>query len=126
MDGALFDGKGCPVAYIEDEGERVLYLWNGHAVAYLVEDRLYGWNGHHIGWYDSSVVYDLHGQRVGSLGDQCPRALQVLRVKPAKYSRQPKHARLPEHKRVDYRYTYSDQDFESFLKGGATWPANEA
>ncbi len=123
MEGVLFDGKGRPVAFVEDDGERVFYLWSGHAVAYLVEDRLYGWNGHHIGWYSESVMYDLHGQRVGSLGDKCPRALQVVHARPVKHAKQPKFARQPEHRRIDYRATYSEQDFEEFLKGGATWPA---
>ena len=120
MDGELFDGKGRPVAYMEYDGESVIYLWNGHAVAYLVEERLYGWNGHHLGWYSEGVVYDLRSLRVGSVGDKCPRALQVLHAKPAKRARQPKFARLPEHKRLDFRPTYSEQDFEDFLKSGAT------
>lgn len=120
MDGELFDGKGRPVAYVEDEGERLIYLWNGHAVAYLVEERLYGWNGHHLGWFSEGVMYDLRGQRVGSVGGKCPRALQAMRIKAAKRARQPKFERLPEHKRFDFREKYSEQDFEEFLKGGAT------
>lgn len=120
MDGVLFDGKGHPVAYLEDDGERIIYLWNGHAVAYFVGDRIYGWNGNHIGWYSEGVAYDVLGQRVGSIGDKCPRALQVLRVKAPKRARQPKFARAPEHKRPDFRQHYSDQDFSEFLKEGAT------
>ena len=119
MDGVLFDGKGYPVAYLEDDGERIIYLWSGHAVAYFVNERIYGWNGNHIGWYSEGVVYDVRGQRVGSIGDKCPRALQVLRVKAAKRARPPKFARLSEHQRPDFRHGYSEQSFEAFLKEGA-------
>ncbi len=118
MDGVLFDGKGRPVAYVEHEGELQIYLWNGHIAAYLIGDFLYGWNGRHLGWVSDSVVYDLHGQRVGSTGDKCPRALQVERGKAPKHYLPPKHARAPEHKRPDFRATYSEQDFEDFLKEG--------
>jgi hypothetical protein len=120
MDGVLFDGKGFPVAYLEVDGERIIYLWSGHAVAYFDGDRIYGWNGNHIGWYSEGVVYDLRGQRVGSIGDKCPRALQATRVKAAKRARPAKFACLPEHKRPDFRQNYSDQDFSAFLKEGAS------
>jgi hypothetical protein len=120
MDGVLFDGKGRPVAYLETDGERIIYLWGGHAVAYFVGDRIYGWNGNHLGWYSEGVVYDVRGQRVGSIGDKCPRALQAERVKAAKRARPAKFARLPEHKRPDLRKNYSEQDFEEFLKEGAS------
>lgn len=119
MDGVLFDKMGHPVAYMEDDGERIVYLWSGHAVAYFVEDRIYGWNGNHIGWFSEGVAYDLRGERVGSVGGKCPRALQATRVKGPKYARSAKFARRPEHKRPDFRNTYSEQDFVEFLKEGA-------
>jgi len=120
MDGVLFDGKGRPVAYVEVDGEPIIYLWNGHAVGYFFGDRIYGWNGNHIGWYSEGVAYDTHGQRVGSVGDKCPRALQATRVKSAKHARSAKFARKPERERPAYRNNYSEQDFEEFLKEGAT------
>jgi hypothetical protein len=72
MDGVLYDGRGQPTAYFEDDGERLIYLWSGYAVAYLVGDLVYGWNGRHLGWYREGVLYDTLGRRVGSLGEQCP------------------------------------------------------
>jgi len=36
------------VAYIADDRETI-YLWDGHAVAYLYEDKVYGCNGKHLG-----------------------------------------------------------------------------
>ena len=120
MDDVLFDGKGQPVAYIEVDGERIVYLWSGHAVAYFFGDRIFGWNGNHIGWYAEGVLYDTHGQRVGSIGDKCPRALQATRVKSAKHARSAKFARKPEYERPAYRNHYSEQDFGEFLMEGAT------
>jgi len=125
MDGILYDGKGLPVAYFEYDGEPVIYLWNGHAVAYLFADMIYGWNGNHIGWYHEGVAYDVRGQRVGSIGEKCPYALKAERVKAAKHAKTAKFARLPEHQRPDYRNAYGSKDLESFLKEGASWPAGE-
>ena len=126
MDGVLFDGKGRPVAYLEVDGERIIYLWNGYAVAYFVGDRIHGWNGNHIGWFNEGVVYDRHGQRVGSVGDKCPRALQATRAKASKHARTAKYALKPEYERPDYRNYYSEQDFEEFLKEGAAAFASES
>jgi hypothetical protein len=120
MDAVLYDGKGHPVAYFEDDGERLIYLWSGHAVAYLAGDMIYGWNGHHVGWYYEGVVYDTRGQRVGSIGDKCPFALKEVRVKSAKHAKSPKFARRPEYKRPDFRRDYGNQDLEEFLKAAAT------
>lgn len=122
MDGTLYDGKGRALAYIEHEAETVIYLWNGHVVANFSGELIYGWNGYQLGWFVEGVVYDLHGQRVGSLGDRCPRALQPLRPKGAQRTHPPKHERKPEHKRPDFRPTYSEQDFEEFLKTGLAYP----
>src|SRR5271165_5708131 len=106
MDEALYDGKGNPVAYFEDDGERIIYLWSGYAVAYLAGDLIYGWNGSHIGWYDEGLIYDVRGQPVGSIGDKCPFALKALRAKSSKHAKGPKFQRLPEYKRPDFRRDY--------------------
>ena len=119
MDEALYDGKGNPVAYFEDDGEHIIYLWSGYAVAYLAGDLIYGWNGSHIGWYYEGIVYDVRGQPVGSIGDKCPFALKAVRVKSAKRAKSPKFQRLPEYKRPDFRRDYGDQNLEEFLKAGA-------
>jgi hypothetical protein len=118
MDGVLFDGKGKPLAYVEHEGEAMIYLWSGHVAAYLAGDHIVGWNGSHLGWFIDGIAYDLHGQRVGSIGEKCPRALQIQRPKGPKRARPPKHARKPEHKRPDFRPGYGEQSFEDFLKEG--------
>jgi hypothetical protein len=120
MDAVLYDDKGHPVAYFEDDGERIIYLWSGYAVAYLVGEMIFGWNGHHVGWYYEGVVYDTRGQRVGSIGDKCPFALKEVRVKSAKHAKSPKFERRPEHKRPDFRRDYGSQNLEEFLKAAAT------
>lgn len=122
MDGTLYDRKGRALAYIEHEAEAVIYLWNGHVVANFSGELIYGWNGYQLGWFVEGVVYDLQGSRVGSLGDRCPRALQPLRPKGAQRTHPPKYKRKPEHKRPEVRPTYSEQDFEEFLKTGLAYP----
>lgn len=84
MELTLYDGKGHPVAYIADDNENSIYLWSGHAVAYLDGENIYGWNGHHLGWFVGGVLYDLHGLRVGSIGEKCPYGLYA---QPAKYAK---------------------------------------
>ncbi|MFH6566285.1 4-fold beta flower protein [Pseudomonas kulmbachensis] len=57
-----------------------IYLWSGHAVAYVVEENLYGWNGQHTGWFVNGVLYNRRGQRAGSIGGKCPCALYATPV----------------------------------------------
>ncbi len=40
METTLFGGRGHPVAYIADDGENSVYLWSGHAVAYVIGESL--------------------------------------------------------------------------------------
>jgi len=49
METTLYDGTGRPVAYIADDSDNSIYLWSGHAVAYLVDSNVYGWNGTTLG-----------------------------------------------------------------------------
>ena len=56
MEITLYDGKGRPQAYIDLLDQNSIYLWSGHAVAYVDNEALYGWNGRHIGWYLDDVV----------------------------------------------------------------------
>ncbi|MFM5213269.1 4-fold beta flower protein [Aeromonas hydrophila] len=62
-------------AYITDGGEKSIYLWRGHAAAYVSGENIYVWNGKHLGWFVGGILFDLHGNRVGSLGENCPYAL---------------------------------------------------
>ncbi|MBV8665880.1 MAG: hypothetical protein JO269_05275 [Burkholderiaceae bacterium] len=119
MDTTLYDHRGNPVAYFEDEGGRLIYLWSGHAVAYLKGELVYGWNGQHIGWYVESVLYDTHGLRVGSLGDKCPFMLKDARNKADKRTKGPLYERRTEFKRPNFRRDYSERGLEEFLRASA-------
>lgn len=65
----LFDSNGKATAYIDVKDEMIIYLWNGHPVAYLVpaDDRfsIYGFNGKHLGWFDNGIIRDHKGFGVG-------------------------------------------------------------
>lgn len=119
MEITLYDGKGHPVAYIADDGENSIYLWSGHAVAYVDGENLYGWNGKHLGWFFAGVLYDLHGHRVGSIGEKCPYALYAQPAKYAKYAKYGKYGRYGAYGRPGFSSGYGDVPLEEFLKGGA-------
>lgn len=61
MEITLFDRLGYAIAYIAEDADHTIYLWSGHAVAYLAGENLYGWNGHHLGFFVDGVVYNLRG-----------------------------------------------------------------
>ena len=86
---SLYDVHGRPKAYIADDGGTI-YMWDGNAVAYLMDDKVYGWNGRHLGWLVDGVVYDLHGRRVAYLRSTCPVATET---EPAKHAKSAKHAK---------------------------------
>ena len=119
MDTVLYDRRGNPVAYFEDESGRLIYLWNGYAVAYLKGELVYGWNGQHIGWYAEGVLYDTRGLRVGSLGGKCQFALKEPGSRAAKRTKGPLYERRSEFKRPDFRPDYSEVGLEDFLLSGA-------
>lgn len=89
METTFYDKDGQPVAYLADDGETI-YLWEGHAVAYLRSDNLYGWNGDHLGWFVDGVIHDLEGFSAGFVGEKCPVATYA---EPAKYAKYAKHAK---------------------------------
>lgn len=71
----LYDLQKQPVAYIDYDDEKTIYLWEGIPVAYLVpvEDEevkdanaVFGFNGKCIGWYCDSIMYDTNGYAVGA------------------------------------------------------------
>ena len=115
----LYDGGGRPVAYIAEDGENSIYLWNGHAVAYIDGDLVYGWNGHHLGFFADGVIYNRNGLRVGSIRERSPYATYA---EPAKYARHASYARYAQHApfaQPAFASHYSEQSFEEFLNGGA-------
>ena len=119
MEITLFDKHGKPVAYIADDGENSIYLWSGHAVAYIDGENVYGWNGKHLGWFVDGIIYNIRGRRVGSIREKCPFATYAEPAKNAKYAKYAKYARYAAYAIPALSTGYSDEDFEEFLKQGA-------
>lgn len=72
----LFDKKGDAIAYIADDNEMTIYMWDGTPVAYLVKKgdsenpktdkfSIYGFNGKHFGWLIKGIVRDHDGNATG-------------------------------------------------------------
>ena len=85
MEIDLYDKNGEPVAYIADDAEQSIYMWDGHAVCYIYEAKIYGWKGQHIGWYVDEIIYDLNGERVGFTKRTCPTLTSIPPIKYIKY-----------------------------------------
>lgn len=64
----LFSSTGLAQAYIADDEDNTLYLWDGKPVAYLTADEaggqhVYGFNGRHLGWLVDGVIRDHQGNK---------------------------------------------------------------
>ena len=118
MDTTLFDGEGRPAAYLIDDGEKIIYLWDGRAAAYLAGEDIYGWNGKHLGWFREGVLYNPDGYRVGSTREKCP---SPTHDDPVKYRKLPLYAKaekLASPAQPALNDAYSEENLEEFLKQG--------
>ena len=115
MEINLFDRHGKAVAYISDDGEDSIYLWDGHAVAYIDSEIVYGWSGHHLGWFIDGIIYDTHGQRVGFVSSKCPVAAFAAPAKYAKYAKPAKYAKYAPRARASLSTAISDKPLGMFL-----------
>ena len=124
MERTLYDAKGYPIAYIADDGERSIYLWNGHAVAYI-DDRLncHGWNGQHLGWVEDGILFDHQGRRVGYLKATCLNASHAEPAKGAKSLKQAKQAKGTPCTRPSRSTGVSNLALADFLQAGAVGSA---
>jgi hypothetical protein len=58
----LYTKEGKAVAYIATtDSDKIVYLWDGTAKVYLVEDGVYTFPGKCIGWFAGGYVYDREG-----------------------------------------------------------------
>jgi sugar/nucleoside kinase (ribokinase family) len=119
MELTLYDTTGQPLAYIADHGENSIYLWKGHAVAYIDRENLYGWNGKHLGWFVDGVLYDQKGLCVGSVRERCKRAVKAQPAKFAKFAKYAKYARRAAPARPVLSSRESGEQLETFLAGGS-------
>lgn len=120
MKRPLYDAKGQAVAYIAEDGERTVCLWNGAIVAYI-DDWLncYGWNGTCLGWFENGTLYDTQGQAVGFLRPRQLRPPQVEPVQGPKLVKRPKAAKRPPCPRPEGRTANCRTALEDFLRAGA-------
>ena len=116
---SLVDPKGNAVAYIADDGEATIYMWNGEAVAYLKGEHVYGFNGKHLGWLDGGIMRDATGAPVGFTKDKCPSITKIEPIKSIKKIKKikaiPKIAPI----RPINKSGVSNLSLEIFLHGGA-------
>lgn len=119
MEIGLFDKRGEPVAYISDDYNHTIYLWDGIPVAYLYQSEyVYGNNGRHLGRFIDNILYDEQGFRVGFGAKACPVPIGREPVKPKKvppYENRPRWKAPPLPK---LSYQVSARDLAEFLKQG--------
>lgn len=118
VEETLFDRGGRATAYIASDGNTI-YMWDGHAVAYLVDDKLYGWNGRHLGWFVNGVIYDSSGYRTGFNRSRCPVATYAAPAKYAKYARYAKYSRHAAYARPALSTGLSGTELAVLLRSGA-------
>lgn len=120
METDFYDKDGHPKIYLSTKYYDTLYTWDGHAVAYLIEDKIYGWRGKHLGWCVDGVIYNMNGYRLGTTPEQCPQVIDYQTADP-----EPKHTkynRVERFDRIDSVYsrpvlkdTYADMDLDDFM-----------
>ncbi len=119
METTLFDAQGEPIAYLSDDYDRTIYLWDGHPVAYLYQEQhVYGFNGRHLGWFIEQILYDENGDRVGFTFVSCPTAVAKEPVKPKKSPRDEIKPRWKAPATPNLGFEPSARPLADFLKQG--------
>ena len=116
---SLFDQKGNATAYIAEDGEGTIYLWNGNAVAYLVQEKVYGFNGQHLGWFDNGVMRDLKGAQVGFVKSKCLVTPKTEKTKHTKKTKKTKMTKRTAKTRATNKNSKSTMPLDIFLQNGA-------
>lgn len=117
MDTTLFNKNGRPVAYLADDGATI-YMWDGRAVGYLLEDRIFGWNGRQLGWFVNGTVFDIYGLRAGFIKSKSPIPTDIEPGKPAPQTQGIKSARQGNIAKPSMCYGYSSRSLEEILEDG--------
>lgn len=118
MEKALFNSGGEPIAYISEDARKIIFLWDGHPVAYLYGHHVYGFNGQHLGWFISGVVYDIEGYRIGFTSSTSPLPAFQEPPKAKRYAVAKIEPREEAPPLPDLSFNYSGEDLEAFLKKG--------
>ncbi len=116
MEVTLYNRSGNPIAYIADDADNAIYMWNGHAVCYIFEDKIYGWRGKHIGWFINNRIYDLNGFLVGFTKNTCPVITTIPTIKNIKYIKSIKSVRNIATTKPILSTQYSEYNLKFFLE----------
>ena len=82
----FYDHQGTPICYTDDH--KIIYLFGGQPVAYLIGDGVYDFGGKHLGRFDNGWVRDNKGECVfftvhASFGPTKP----VRKTEPTKWTK---------------------------------------
>jgi hypothetical protein len=119
VEKTLYNKNGLPTAYITDDYNQDIYLWDGHAVAYVFEnEHVYGINGDHLGWFVQEIVFNNYGERVGFTSSTCP---VNIAKEPHKTKKHPRAEIRPRWKAPAFphvTFKMAKQDLSDFLNQG--------
>ncbi len=115
----LFDKNGNPVAYIADDYNTTIYLWDGSPVAYIYEGvHVYGINGRHLGWWLDEILYNVDGHRIGFASGTCPVAIGKESPKNKKQRVEEIRPRWKAPPLPKLLFDFASQDLVDFLREG--------
>jgi hypothetical protein len=118
-DKTLFDKHGNPVAYIADDYNKTVYLWDGSPVAYIYEgEHVYGINGRHLGWWLDEILYNVDGDRVAFTSGTCPVAIGKESQKSKKQRMEEIRPRWKAPPLPKLGFDFAGQDLADFLREG--------
>jgi hypothetical protein len=118
-DKTLFDKHGNPVAYIADDYNKTVYLWDGSLVAYIYEDEhVYGINGRHLGWWVDEILYNVDGDRIAFTSGTCPVAIGKEPQKNKKQRMEEIRPRWKAPPLPKLGFDFASQDLADFLREG--------
>ena len=118
-DKTLFDKNGDPIAYIADDYNTTIYLWDGSPVAYIYEEEyIYGINGRHLGWWIDQILYTVDGDRIAFTSGTCPVAIGKESPKNMKQRMEEIRPRWKAPPLPKLRFDFASKDLVDFLREG--------
>lgn len=115
MEITFYNETGHSRTYLSSEKDNSFYTWDGHAVAYLYDDKIYGWKGKHLGWYFDGVIYDLNGYKIGSTREKCSYSPYSEDSKFSKFSRHSRFTRDSPYSKPSLTSMYANIDLLEFI-----------